>query len=489
MARLAIIFLLSFLITYQSYARDRGTITLVEDRIIGFCVNSEDDYFFVDALTKLNSIRGSKSGYVLIVLNGKDSIIPGQEAAKIKLLLDSSVFESNVQFEFYVETPGPPRAFVLQDKARLTIRTYIASPPKLKLSPLESYVCTSPLLSVTPQFHRPLDSVLWQWKIKYEGDKAFSDVNTGTPIAKEGTLLLYAEGTDYCRNKATVRTDTVTTRYSDAVKGGNLYFQEGTGKTCSGDKIIAIMTDYEAQIVEWKLLDSRKQVKEQGKEGNSYTYTTQNSSNEIDTLWVQAVVRASNASCGADSQLIRLIVSPLPSLGTKLPKDTTLEPNSSITYRLQQVKADSFTWTIGGRDTTTVDSFLKLTVPDHTFALQLRGHLNSCQTVAPTAYITVPMDYYAAMSSLEGGIATLFTPGNGDNANDTWIVYDNIEPQQVKVSVFSVTGERVFYSNDYKNDWEGKYKGENLPGGRYYYEVQFTKPYSYVFSGTLTILR
>ena len=41
-----------------------------------------------------------------------------------------------------------------------------------------------------------------------------------------------------------------------------------------------------------------------------------------------------------------------------------------------------------------------------------------------------------------------------------------------KLTVFSQWGEKVYSSDDYKNDWDGTWKSKNLPDGTYYYIFQ-----------------
>lgn len=69
------------------------------------------------------------------------------------------------------------------------------------------------------------------------------------------------------------------------------------------------------------------------------------------------------------------------------------------------------------------------------------------------------------------GIANILTP-NGDGFNDTWNIFhiDNIGPCQV--SIYNRGGTEVFVSSDYRNSWDGTYKGKPLPEGTYYYIIK-----------------
>jgi gliding motility-associated-like protein len=68
--------------------------------------------------------------------------------------------------------------------------------------------------------------------------------------------------------------------------------------------------------------------------------------------------------------------------------------------------------------------------------------------------------------------AQTFTP-NGDGINDTWVVYNLENHPGSIVRVFNSNGKQVFYSANYKNDWNGNYQGsgEMLPIGSYLYQI------------------
>ena len=68
--------------------------------------------------------------------------------------------------------------------------------------------------------------------------------------------------------------------------------------------------------------------------------------------------------------------------------------------------------------------------------------------------------------------AQTFTP-NGDGINDTWVVYNLENHPGSIVRVFNSNGKQVFYSANYKNDWNGNYQGssEILPIGSYLYQI------------------
>jgi len=70
-------------------------------------------------------------------------------------------------------------------------------------------------------------------------------------------------------------------------------------------------------------------------------------------------------------------------------------------------------------------------------------------------------------------VRNAFTP-NGDGINDLWLVYDQYDClKNVTVHVFNRYGNTIFESKDYRNGWDGRYKGKSVPDGTYYAVVDF----------------
>lgn len=82
-----------------------------------------------------------------------------------------------------------------------------------------------------------------------------------------------------------------------------------------------------------------------------------------------------------------------------------------------------------------------------------------------------------------------FSP-NGDGKNDYWVI-DNIQqfPDNT-VEIYNRWGELLYSVKGYKNDFDGKYKGKDLPAGTYYYVINLNTPlYPKPYTGPLTIFR
>lgn len=86
-------------------------------------------------------------------------------------------------------------------------------------------------------------------------------------------------------------------------------------------------------------------------------------------------------------------------------------------------------------------------------------------------------------------IPTGFTP-NGDGWNDAWVI-DHIDLfPECEVEVYNRWGDMLFRSVGYQEPWEGKYNGDFVPVGTYYYVVKLNDPrFPDAYTGPLTVIR
>jgi gliding motility-associated-like protein len=84
-------------------------------------------------------------------------------------------------------------------------------------------------------------------------------------------------------------------------------------------------------------------------------------------------------------------------------------------------------------------------------------------------------------------IPNTITP-NGDGFNDFWII-NNIEKfPNHSIQIFNRNGSIVFNTSNYQNDWDGKFKGNDLPATTYYYLIDLGVGES-VLKGDISIIR
>jgi gliding motility-associated-like protein len=73
-------------------------------------------------------------------------------------------------------------------------------------------------------------------------------------------------------------------------------------------------------------------------------------------------------------------------------------------------------------------------------------------------------------------VPTIFTP-NGDGINDQLIItclLDDTGYPDSQITIYNNWGDEVYRSPiPYQNDWDGTFKGKNLPVGTYYYILNF----------------
>ncbi len=84
-----------------------------------------------------------------------------------------------------------------------------------------------------------------------------------------------------------------------------------------------------------------------------------------------------------------------------------------------------------------------------------------------------------------------FTP-NGDRANDTWVItrpggLDQLEDAVIRV--FDHRGVEVHRARGFQNPWDGRFNGEFLPAGSYFFTIDLRLRSKKIYNGLVTILR
>ncbi|HTA62335.1 MAG TPA: gliding motility-associated C-terminal domain-containing protein [Bacteroidia bacterium] len=119
--------------------------------------------------------------------------------------------------------------------------------------------------------------------------------------------------------------------------------------------------------------------------------------------------------------------------------------------------------------------------------------------LAPGNYDLTVTDKYGrqvtATGTVEGytqnlnclNIPSAFTP-DGDGVNDVWNIRSLSEYASCKIEIFNQWGSLVFKSTGYSTSWDGKYNGEPVPAGAYYYIIDLNNN-SNKYTGTVTIVK
>jgi gliding motility-associated-like protein len=80
-----------------------------------------------------------------------------------------------------------------------------------------------------------------------------------------------------------------------------------------------------------------------------------------------------------------------------------------------------------------------------------------------------------------------FTPNN-DGSNDYWRIENIEEFEFSEIWVFNRVGNEVFHAENYQNDWQGTFNGEDLPESTYYYVIDLGNGKDLI-KGHVTIIR
>lgn len=83
-----------------------------------------------------------------------------------------------------------------------------------------------------------------------------------------------------------------------------------------------------------------------------------------------------------------------------------------------------------------------------------------------------------------------FTP-NGDGIHDLWVVTTGACVDNIKARVYNRYGGLIYSNDNYKNDWDGTYKGNKVSDGTYYYtlDIVLISGRRVLLKGDVTILR
>lgn len=84
-----------------------------------------------------------------------------------------------------------------------------------------------------------------------------------------------------------------------------------------------------------------------------------------------------------------------------------------------------------------------------------------CESLAASVKITIENNGI-------GEIANAFSP-NGDGKNDEWLIPGMQNYPEATIAIYNRYGHKVFESTGYKTPFNGRWNGEELPLGTYYY--------------------
>lgn len=84
------------------------------------------------------------------------------------------------------------------------------------------------------------------------------------------------------------------------------------------------------------------------------------------------------------------------------------------------------------------------------------------------------------------GVYDLFTP-NGDGVNDTFVIEFIKNLENYTLSIYNRGGIELITTSNYLNDWDGTYRGRDVPEGTYWYVIRTDEGKEY--KGAVTLIR
>ncbi|MEM6725261.1 MAG: gliding motility-associated C-terminal domain-containing protein, partial [Bacteroidota bacterium] len=94
-------------------------------------------------------------------------------------------------------------------------------------------------------------------------------------------------------------------------------------------------------------------------------------------------------------------------------------------------------------------------------------HLEACRLQCPSLCTELELVVKVA-DEVVCKVPSIITP-NGDGANDRLEVPCLDQFPDAELVIFSGRGEQVYRQRPYRNDWDGRHNGEDLPPGTYFY--------------------
>lgn len=129
----------------------------------------------------------------------------------------------------------------------------------------------------------------------------------------------------------------------------------------------------------------------------------------------------------------------------------------------------------------TVASNTELDYTMHTeFTLTVQVQDNGEGNLTAEAIITIKV-----VQDINPKFDNLFSP-NEDGVNDKWIIRDLNLCTENELFIYNPSGQLIFHTSNYQQDWDGTYQGDELPVGTYYYVLKCGERYH---KGAVTIMR
>jgi gliding motility-associated-like protein len=210
--------------------------------------------------------------------------------------------------------------------------------------------------------------------------------------------------------------------------------------------------------------------------GNSLSDSTSASPTAHPSDTTTYTVKVSNANGCSDTKTVTINVqkSPIANAGT----DKVIFEGQSVQLTASEKYGSTYSWSpVTALSDPTILNPIASPVDDITYTLTVNS-ADGCGTANSSVFVKV----YKKIT-----IPNTFSP-NGDGVNDYWDIDALITYPDCVLSVFDRYGQQVYHSIGYSKPWNGKYNGQLLPTGTYYYVLDL-KNNTPKISGWVLIVR
>ena len=108
----------------------------------------------------------------------------------------------------------------------------------------------------------------------------------------------------------------------------------------------------------------------------------------------------------------------------------------------------------------------------------------TCSDLCATSFLTIRTEISDDLCTYPSYLSP-----NGDDQNETLILSCNSSDPESGIIIFNQWGAKIFESFPYNNDWDGTYKGKDLPDGTYFYIYKNSRDDMTAVKNCLTIFR
>lgn len=192
------------------------------------------------------------------------------------------------------------------------------------------------------------------------------------------------------------------------------------------------------------------------------------------------------ASCNFSSTTsFTMRVEPVPQAGLDI-NPNPVPDNEPVNFINLSNNASRYLWLFG--DGTSLQTFRRDTIVRHVY--NASNTFNACVVAFNPANCPDTACINVTVKIIPGAdVPNAFSP-NGDGKNDR-VFIRGFGIAKVSWRIYSRWGELVYFSNDFLQGWDGKYKGKLLPQDVYHYvlDLEFSDGNKAIKKGDITLLR